>query len=242
MALNLSTPQQVFDAISQGLAADPSVVSKVGGVFHFKVADKSWTVDLKNGAGSVKSGAPSGSVDCTLIVPSETDFVNLMTGKVNGQTLFMQGKVKIQGNMALVMKLDKIPKGAPATSSAAPAASSSPAADSLKSAAVFDELAKRIASNPDLVQAVGGIYQFEISRGNTKQSWTVDLKNGKGSVKSGAADKADCVLTLGDDDFVGMMQGKLNSQQLFMQGKLKIKGNMGIAMKLSKLQQPKAAL
>mmetsp|Transcript_1527 Transcript_1527/g.2026 ORF Transcript_1527/g.2026 Transcript_1527/m.2026 type:complete len:242 (+) Transcript_1527:111-836(+) len=241
MALNLSTPQQVFDAISQGLAADPSVVSKVGGVFHFKVADKSWTVDLKNGAGSVKSGAPSGNVDCTLIVPSESDFVNLMTGKVNGQTLFMQGKVKIQGNMALVMKLDKIPKSAPAASSAAPAASAS-VDSSLKSSAVFDELAKRIAANPDLVQAVGGVYQFEISKGNTKQSWTVDLKNGKGSVKPGVAEKADCVLTLGDDDFVGMMQGKLNSQQLFMQGKLKIKGNMGIAMKLSKLQQPKAAL
>ena len=85
------------------------------------------------------------------------------------------------------------------------------------------ELAKRIAANPDLVQAVGGIYQFEISKGSTKQSWTVDLKNGKGSVKPGAADKADCVLTLGDDDFVGMMQGKLNSQQLFMQGKLKVR-------------------
>jgi len=227
----------------QNPCSEPGTVSKVGGVFHFKISDKSYTVDLKNGKGSVKSSAPE-KADCTLTFGSETDFVNLMTGKANGQNLFMQGKMKIQGNMGLAMKLDKIPKKPAAGGSAPAAGGSAPAAGSsaFRSAAVFEDLKKRVAATPDLVQQVNGVYQFDISKDGKTESWTVDLKNGKGSVAAGKAPKADCTLAVVDDDFVGMMTGKINSQQLFTQGKLKIKGNMGLAMKLTKLQQAKAAL
>jgi len=170
----------------------------------------------------------------------------MMTGKVNGQNLFMQGKLKIQGNMGLAMKLDKLPRKKTDQPASAPKSASIPspsAGSGLKSVAVFEELSKRIAANPGFVQQIGGIYQFDITGANGKsQSWNVDLKNGKGSVAEGKSDKAECTLTIGDDDYVGMMTGKLNSQQLFMQGKLKIKGNMGLAMKLGKLNAPKAAL
>lgn len=76
----------IFDEIAKGIAADPSLVSKVGGVFHFKINGKSWTVDLKNGKGAVKEGAPD-KADCTVTI-AESDFVNLLTGQANGQSLF----------------------------------------------------------------------------------------------------------------------------------------------------------
>ncbi len=44
-------------------------------------------------------------------------------------------------------------------------------------------------------------------------------------------------LTLGDDDLLELMTGKLNPQKAFFQGKLKIQGNMGLAMKLQELQK-----
>ena len=44
--------------------------------------------------------------------------------------------------------------------------------------------------------------------------------------------KADITITIKDDDMVDLASGKLNPQQAFMKGKLKIKGNMGLAMKL----------
>jgi len=246
MSISVGSAQEVFDAIEAGIASDPSTVSKVGGVFHFKVGDKSWTVDLKNGAGSVKQGPPSGAADCTVIAKEE-DFINLMTGKVAGQKLFMEGKIKIQGNMGLVMKLDKIPKKAPEPkSSSTPAPSSAPSSGSTsgyRCTAVFEDLTKRITANPDLVSQVGGIYQFDITKGTNKPlSWTVDLKSGKGAITQAPAPKPDCTLTVSDDDFVSLMTGKANAQQLFTQGKLKIKGNMGIAMKLNKLTQAKASL
>jgi hypothetical protein len=59
---------------------------------------------------------------------------------------------------------------------------------------------------------------FVINKGGQTKTWTVDVKNGNGSVYEGAQGKSDCTLTLEDDDFVG----KINSQQLFMQGKLKV--------------------
>jgi len=164
-------------------------------------------------------------------------------------SLHLQGKLKLQGNMGLAMKLDKIPKTTPnavPTPAPAPAPATATAASSdvsgFKATAVFDELTKKIAANKDLVKQIAGVYQFNISAGPKSESWTVDLKNGNGSVAIGKANKADCTLTVGDEDFVGMMTGKLNSQQLFMQGKLKIAGNMAFAMKLNKLQSAKAAL
>jgi len=238
------TAQDVFGEIEKGMKADPTLTSKIGGIFHFKIDGKSYAVDLKNSPGSVKTGAPEKS-DVTMTL-GESDFVNLMTGKVNGQNLFMQGKLKIQGNMGLAMKLDKLPKKqADAPSTASTPKSSTPAASSgsgFKSAAIFDELTKKISSTPDLVKQINGVYQFDLTKDGKTQQWFVDLKNGKGSVGQGKHEKAEVTLSTNDDDFVGMMTGKANSQQLFMQGKLKIKGNMGLAMKLNKLNAPKAAL
>ncbi|MEQ2297758.1 sterol carrier protein 2 [Ameca splendens] len=48
--------------------------------------------------------------------------------------------------------------------------------------------------------------------------------------------KADCTLSIGDEDLLKLMTGKLNPQTAFFKGKLKITGNMGMAMKLQNLQ------
>jgi len=236
----------VFNEIEKAIKLDPSLLQKVGGVLHFKIGTENWTIDLKNAPGSVSKSAPA-KADCTVTVDEE-NFVNMMTGKANGQQLFMQGKLKLAGNMSLAMKLDKLPKApAPSTAASTPAPAAAPSSSSssgsFRAAAVFDELTKKIAANPGLVQQIAGVYHFQINGpGGVTKSWTVDLKNGKGSVAEGKPEKADVTLVTGDEDFVNMMTGKANSQQLFMQGKLKIQGNMAFAMKLNKLQAAKASL
>lgn len=104
------------------------------------------------------------------------------------------------------------------------------AGSNLKSAPLFKQMAEGIAADgPALVKKVKGVVQFIITPGG---EWVVDLKNGSGSVTTGRAKKADITLTVSDDDFFAMASGKLNPQQAFMRGKLKVKGNMALAMKL----------
>lgn len=44
-------------------------------------------------------------------------------------------------------------------------------------------------------------------------------------------------MTLAGDDFIHMLQGSLNPTTAFMSGKLKIKGNLGMATKLEKIMK-----
>jgi len=118
-------------------------------------------------------------------------------------------------------------------------------ANKLKSVVVFTEIEKHLKADESLAKKIGGIYQFQITgENNTVHTWTVDLKNGSGSVKEGAGEKPDCTISMTDDDFLQLMTGKLDGQTAFMQGKLKMKGNIALAMKLNLLSQKqiKAAL
>ncbi|CAI9610277.1 unnamed protein product [Staurois parvus] len=89
--------------------------------------------------------------------------------------------------------------------------------------------------NEDAVKSVQGVYQFILS-GAEQGTWYLDLKNDKGAVGKGEPSvKADVVMSLDSEDFVKMFTGKLKPTMAFMAGKLKIKGNMALAMKLEAL-------
>jgi len=54
-------------------------------------------------------------------------------------------------------------------------------------------------------------------------------------VKSGKHEKPNITLTMKESDYLDMVNGKLNGQMAFMTGKLKIAGDMGLALKLQNL-------
>ncbi|HSV08477.1 MAG TPA: SCP2 sterol-binding domain-containing protein, partial [Candidatus Binatus sp.] len=58
---------------------------------------------------------------------------------------------------------------------------------------------------------------------------------GKAEVHKGTAPSANMTLSMSAGDYVDMTMGKLNGQMAFMSGKLKISGDMGLAMKMQSL-------
>jgi len=105
---------------------------------------------------------------------------------------------------------------------------------SLKSAIVFEKMAERIEGKD--LSDINAIFQFDI-KGEEEGHWTVDLKSSPGTVVAGQSDNADCTIGMADEDFFSLATGELDPTMAFMKGKVKIKGNMALALKLDKLMK-----
>ncbi|CAF1506962.1 unnamed protein product [Adineta steineri] len=114
----------------------------------------------------------------------------------------------------------------------------------LKARTAFDEINKRAKSQPDLVKKIGAIIVFDITKdGKVQQSWTIDGK--KGSIYEGKPQEgttAQVTITVDDNDFVDLASGKASAPALFAKGKVKAKGNVMLAQKLSVLFKDQAKL
>ena len=128
---------------------------------------------------------------------------------------------------------------AAATAVAAPAGLSLPTEGGMNSNDLFWGIRHHVETNPDLVGQIGTVFQFKLT--GPESVWTLDLKNGKGSVTEGESAKPDCTLELSQADFLGMATGKLNPQKLYFGGQLKIGGNLMASQKLTFLQKIDAA-
>lgn len=85
----------------------------------------------------------------------------------------------------------------------------------------------------ELVQSTAASYHFDLKEDG---KWFLDMKTGEGSVGKGeSASPPDTEMIMSSENFVKMFTGKLKPAVAFMSGKLKIKGDMGKAMKLEKL-------
>lgn len=99
--------------------------------------------------------------------------------------------------------------------------------------AFFDSIQAALSADSKLGPKVGGSIQFVLTGGHGGDStWVIDCKQSKVSRGPG---KADCTVTLSEENFLALASGKLQGMQAFMSGKMKIKGNMSLAQKLEPL-------
>jgi len=237
------TSAHIFRAIGTFVSKNPDTVEKAKTVFQFKLSspDSVWTVNLKDAPGSVTEGAGA-APQCTLEM-SNDDFMAMATGKADAMKLFGTGKLKISGDVMASQKLGFLKKLTPEMvmaemkSGGAPAAAAPSAADvpNPTSWDVFVAIKDHVERNPDLVGKVGTVFLFKIK--DPDAAWTLDLKNGKGTVAEGAPAAADCTLEIAEADFLDMTAGKSDPMKLFTTGKLKISGNVMASQKLSFLQK-----
>ena len=93
----------------------------------------------------------------------------------------------------------------------------------------FEGLESRV--DPAKTAGMRNSYIFEIEGAGT---WKVDVDDGKVAVTEGGGD-ADCTIMASEETFEKIASGEQNPTSAYMTGKLKIKGDMGAAMKLQKL-------
>ena len=100
-------------------------------------------------------------------------------------------------------------------------------------------MAERLPSYPDLAKKIKASFLWRItSDGKVKSEWTTDFTKDPGSVHPGKpSSKPNCTVTIADEDFVKTAMGQTNPQKLFMQGKVKISGNIMLAQKLQTLMK-----
>lgn len=97
---------------------------------------------------------------------------------------------------------------------------------------LFDELPRHF--DPAAWGATDAVLQFNIT-GPEEGTWRAEVLNGSLTMKEGAADKPDLTVTCDSRDLLAIVNGELNAVSAFMQGRLKIDGNMSLAMKLQGL-------
>jgi putative sterol carrier protein len=93
----------------------------------------------------------------------------------------------------------------------------------------FDGLESRV--DPSRTAGMKNSYLFEIEGAGT---WKVDVDDGTVKVTEGPAE-ADVTISASEETFEKIASGEQNPTSAYMTGKLKVKGDMGAAMKLQKL-------
>jgi putative sterol carrier protein len=96
----------------------------------------------------------------------------------------------------------------------------------------FDAMPGRF--QPAKAGSTSATIQYDIT-GDGGGTWHAVIQDGTCRVVEGAAASPNLTLTMAAQDWLDMTAGKLSGQMAFMSGKLKLKGDMGLAMKVGSM-------
>jgi putative sterol carrier protein len=86
----------------------------------------------------------------------------------------------------------------------------------------------------DKATGTNAVIQYDVS-GDGGGTWHAVIKDGSCAVHDGPGQNPNLTLQIAGQDWLDMLSGKQSGQMLFMSGKLKIKGDMGLAMRLGSM-------
>ena len=98
-----------------------------------------------------------------------------------------------------------------------------------------EDIPQQLAKHPDETKAIGAKFQFNIT-GEGGGEWFLDASDTGPSVMQGQGPGADATITIAAEDLQKMLENPQgNGMQFFSAGKLKVAGNMMLAMKMNKI-------
>ena len=87
---------------------------------------------------------------------------------------------------------------------------------------------------PELAEGMDVVIQY-ILTGDEAGNHIITIKDGVCTTAEGMADKPNMTLTADSQEFKDVLTGRVNGMQYFMMGKLKLSGDLNLAMKLTQI-------
>ncbi|TYO96041.1 SCP2 sterol-binding domain-containing protein [Desulfallas thermosapovorans] len=95
-------------------------------------------------------------------------------------------------------------------------------------------LEAKLNADPSKMAGVTATYQFKLS-GEGGGDYNVVFTDGAAQLNQGVADKPDITIAMEAADFKDLIEGKMDAMSAFMTGKLRVEGDMSLAMRLQAL-------
>ena len=83
--------------------------------------------------------------------------------------------------------------------------------------------------NAGAAKGLKAVYQFDLT-GDNGGKYNLAIDDGQLTVGDGTHASPNITITMSANDYLDMVNGKLNPQMAFMSGKLKIAGDMGLML------------
>lgn len=103
-------------------------------------------------------------------------------------------------------------------------------------AEVLASIKKRVEEEADPAKLAGlnAVFQFDVT-GDEPSIFHAKVADQKAEIVEAAHDDPNVTISMNVDDLAKLVAGELNATSAFMAGKLKIKGDMSLAMKLQSI-------
>ena len=87
---------------------------------------------------------------------------------------------------------------------------------------------------PEKAPGLDAVIQFHFT-GEQASDWYAVIKDDKVETVEGIHDNPTMTMTADSSDYIGIFTGELDGMKAFMQGKLKLEGDLNLAMKLTQM-------
>ena len=104
-----ANPGEFFAKKNEQLKEGGGKLASIGSKYQFSLSGDGggdWVIELTEACQEVREGAEDDS-SCTIAM-SATDFMGLIGGTLNPQMAFMTGKLQVEGDMGLALKLQNV--------------------------------------------------------------------------------------------------------------------------------------